>query len=1184
LRRRPGIFRREFLLIVAALPVWFFGVFGSGVAWGLQELGSEGSGSETMRSSGQEAVDDGARLLLQTESGELIPLRDLLGDDALSSLLRRAGEQRLPGYWIARLELRGKVAGELVELELDLQVMVRAKSEWVAVPLSFGDVYLTDFSHETEVEGGESVLGRVEQNQRRWSLRGAGLHRLKIHLSGRTRAGVPGVHQLNLTLPEAAASHAVFEFSGPVEFQRLPAGAVDRQTRDERGVRSAEFVGLSGAVGFAWSEVAPAVAVTPVIQVQNRMKLDLTTIPASLTGTQQLRITGAGLSEVRVRWPEGFELKEVQARNSGNISVLNNYEVSEESGVSTALIRFTGSTEGPLVLEYGLERSNRSFPQEIRVSLPVVEGANIQTGDLDLIFPAGMLVQQAQIVGAQRRRVTAEADPVAAATAFRLRSPESFILIDVAEMAAQYAETTELRVRPQGSSVVLAGEVRVNVLRGALQELLVEWQPGAAGSDWSEWSLLPGGARLIRDSKSIPLTPELLPGEAGGPSILRFMFPERQSGEFAVEFQAISELPSDISGGSAAGSTSGPAQGGGGAGSGTRGERRLLLAVPQVQGRRGQSVVLRAEDSDEYQAELLNSVSGERLRMVPAGSVSGGVVGAGDVDDRGTSWVHESPEEPVWIRLTPQRQLIRAAVTAGLSVAASGVEIRESIELEVMHRDVSEVTLMVPDSVQPVVRAAGVSEPLRAVIGKSNEWTFRLPQPTRGTLQLEVRWLRGLNTGMAGGGVMDLDLPLVLPRDARVWRLQAGTNESGLEVREDMGWDPVYSERFESAWSNSEWSSAGSVEEGDELAGVSGGRVANAASLPLRYRRLASGGSGAAPMLLLTDSRVFRGQALTSCHWYFERRPERLVIEVPAGLALESMSLGATSLTSDPGLIQAREDRSRGIVEWEVFPRVLRERIADSESPLVLRVRMRQELGAARRWLEEQELQRVRLRGETEATVMVWLVRPQEGLRTVISNSPLTSLSAVPARLFRSEAGAAEVSLRQLGAVVSAFPKEIRESAMSEGGEWLGSNGAHELCFGGGADGAVRLRVMPESMLFLVTAVLCLIVFVMLTVLPGAPAGLPIPLAAAALTGGWVISPEWSGLLLPWCVAGVVGGVGAAGLQRWAVVRKYGVSPLRRVTERPTVFGFPNYADSGLRQLNAGGGGAAAGQVEAGVG
>ena len=170
------------------------------------------------------------------------------------------------------------------------------------------------------------------------------------------------------------------------------------------------------------------------------------------------------------------------------------------------------------------------------MSLPVVEGANVQTGDLDLVFPAGMLVQQTQVVGAQRRRVTAEADAASAATAFRLRSVESYVEVHVEEMAAQYAVTTELTVRPQGGAVVLGGDLRVSVLRGALLELLVDWQSAAPGSEWSEWSLLPGRARLVRESTSIPLTPEFVAGASGAGGFLRFVFPERQSGEFVLEF------------------------------------------------------------------------------------------------------------------------------------------------------------------------------------------------------------------------------------------------------------------------------------------------------------------------------------------------------------------------------------------------------------------------------------------------------------------------------------------------------------------------------------------------------------------------------------------------------------------------------------------------------------------------
>lgn len=1171
--------------------------------------GGRNGGTAGTQSGEATALFGGAgELLLRTEEGRLIPLQDLLGAEAVNLLLMRAGEQQLPGYWIARLEMQGQVEGDVLDLDVELQVVVRAAAEWVSVPLAFGDVYLTDFQHESAVAGADAVLQVGDQNQRRWSLRGAGLHRLKFHLSGKTRSGGPGVHQLNLMLPESAASHAVFEFSRPVEIQKPPAGAVDRQTRDERGVRKVEFVGLSGAATLSWSDVAPPVAVKPVVQVQNRMKLDLTTIPASLTGTLQLQVTGSPLSEVLVTWPEGFMVKGIQARNSSGSSVLNNYVVTPESEDREALIAVAQGVDGNLTIEYEAERSNRSFPQDIRVSVPLVRDATVQTGDVELIFPAGLLVQQKKIEGAQRRRVTADTDAGAAATAFRLRSRDSFIELHVEEMEAQYAVTTELGIRPQGTSVLLTGQIRVNVLRGALQELLLDWTAMAEGSAWTEWSLLPGGARLQRSGRSIPLNPEVSPASPGAPGTLKFVFPERQSGEFLVAFQAVTEVPS-----------------------GTATDKlpvwleknRLLLQCPQVQSRRGQPVVLRTEESDDYQAVLLNAGSGERLRGVPAASsLSAGfsgvssvpagaanttgsevTAGAGEEPDsqRASSWLQEDSAQPVWIKLEPQKQMIRAAVTAGLTAAARGVEVLETIELDVLHRDISEVTLLVPESVQPVVRVAGVLEPLRAVIGKSNEWTFRLPQATRGSLLLEVRWLKAAGSGMGAVGDAalvkseeDLDIELVVPRGARIWRVLAGTSASGMEVRGGSGWEPVYSETYTSAWRHSQWS--GGPGEGLENAAATSGAEGEAVQpagrllVPLRYRRGALEGVGSGPVLALAESRLFPGQALTSCRWYFERRPERLVLDVPEELSLESIVLCGQSLNGRSGVLQAQRDTDQRLVKWEILPEVLSGLEAPAGGLVVLELRVRQELrvpagmrGIVER-LRQREIQRVRLRGESSSATLIWLLRPQSGQSVVTSTEPLASLSPLPARVFGSESGARAVSLRQLEAVMSAFPEGIRIAALECGTSWLKGSGDHDLCLGSGEDSLVRVSLVPQSLLLLVTALVCLVVFVLLTWLIRLPLGLPIPLAAAGLTGLWVAIPDWAALVLPWSISGVLAGVLGAAVQRWSLIRRFGVASLRRVTERPTVFGFPDYADSGLRSLRGVAGGSAAGQSEAAAG
>ncbi len=252
----------------------------------------------------QSGSSAGADVLLRTETGELIPLRDLLGEQVIDELLTRSQEQRLQRYTIAQSELSGNVERNLVTLRLELQIQVRPDDEWVTVPLAFGEAYVTGFAHRTDAADGQAVLGSGEQNTRQWHLSGRGLHTVSMELVGKTRSVSPGVSQFSLNLPSATASHAAITFAHAVELQKLPTGSVDKATRDDLGVRSVELWGLADAFSLTWSDVVPRVARKAVIQAENRMKLDLTTIPVALTGSQVLQISGSPVSEIQVVFPE----------------------------------------------------------------------------------------------------------------------------------------------------------------------------------------------------------------------------------------------------------------------------------------------------------------------------------------------------------------------------------------------------------------------------------------------------------------------------------------------------------------------------------------------------------------------------------------------------------------------------------------------------------------------------------------------------------------------------------------------------------------------------------------------------------------------------------------------------------------------------------------------------------------
>ncbi len=198
------------------------------------------------------------------------------------------------------------------------------------------------------------------------------------------------------------------------------------------------------------------------------MKMDLTTIPVTLSGVQTLQVTGGTVSELQIQFPEGFQLLEIAARNQSGVSVLGSFEVSPNTAGPSAIVRLTGPVEGILTVSFDLELNNRTFPQDIQVRLPQVSEARVQSGDLDIAIPPGLVTR---IDGAQRKRVTSESDTSVPLTAFRLRSADSVVVAHVEEIEAQYAVSPEIIFQPDEQNVLMTARIPVNVLRGSLLEL-----------------------------------------------------------------------------------------------------------------------------------------------------------------------------------------------------------------------------------------------------------------------------------------------------------------------------------------------------------------------------------------------------------------------------------------------------------------------------------------------------------------------------------------------------------------------------------------------------------------------------------------------------------------------------------------------------------------------------------------
>jgi hypothetical protein len=1041
-------------------------------------------------------------ILFRTPQGELIPVSDLLGNGIVEEILQRVEDQRNePRYIVSQLEISGDIDQDELRLKIDLQIQVNSVKEWITVPLALGDVYLSGPPKAvTTAIDGQSLLTIGEQNTQQWHLRGKGLHTVSMELVGKTRAVSPGVTQISLNFPAAPISHATFRFSNPVELLKLPTSTVEKATRDEQGVRTVEFWGPGPGFGMTWSQVVSRVTQKPVIQVQNRMKLDLTTIPVTLTGTQVLQISGSPVSEIQVTFPAGFQLVEADARNAAGVSVLNNFESPPTDGPVAALYRLTSALEGTLTLSFDLELTGRQFPQDIKISMPSVRDAGQQPGDLDILAPTGLLVQQTELRGVQRIRVTSEAELSVAATAFRMRSPESLIVLHVEETEAQFAVSPELSLKPDTQNVLMAVRYPVNVLKGSLLDLSIIW-PGYSAN---EWEIVPGTLRLETGKNSFPLTETTSETDK---DLLQLTFPERQSGEFAVVFNAYAPLAEVRSG-------------------------TIQLRCPEVASRRAQPFVIRTIESDEYSIRPINMGTGELLPSVP---VSGSLQNNGSEEGlKSESWLHDDPSNPIRLELPAQAPSVKAEITVGLQPRENGIEVQELIHFEIEHRDLISLQLQVPDGIRrPTVRIAGTTEPLRGTIESSN-WSFRLPESRRGSLNVEVTYLWSSPLEAAQPMSHVYKLPVIIPESTTVISILAGTSSfSGLRVPDDSTWSPVYSETFESAMQTTQAVTVVPIQWTD--------RMAVTASV--------------SPDLVFVGTNIIGGQAITSTLAVYDSFPDSLVIETPEDLKLETILLGNRPLRAsgtDAIVMPPQRVADRRVIRRTIAV----DKLDGNDGPVVFEIRVREKLPETKALWLSSLFRRASVVGESEAAPVVWCVGSQDEFQAVSASISFLSLTQRGATILPGGETVRSLADRQLQAVVSPYSEDLQNLIVERADEWLTQPGRHDLFFGSAGSGALKLYLVPHVSLLLVSALTCVLFYLTSWLFRGLTITAPVLLLICGGLAAWLFVPERTLIVAPYVAMGVLFGFVSATIQRMTSERRMRFSGSSKINEYPTVFGF----------------------------
>jgi hypothetical protein len=1045
-------------------------------------------------------------LLLKRPDGSLVPVDQLLAPEAIQQILRRSTEQTdIPLFDLSRLDATMSVAGNIVTISADLTVTVRVDREWVAVPVGFDEVHLTGFAHDGPSDDAQAVPDVSRPPRKLWHLYGGGIHHIHLDLITTTRPTSSGGQQLILSLPEATQSRVDVSFSNAVDLQQLTSESVSQRKTNEAGVVGVQFWGPDRAFNMTWSEIVKAVAAPPAIQVQNRMQLDLTTIPILLSGNQQIQISAAPVDQLQITLPADFKLLELDVRNQAGVSILNQLQTTDQANGQTLDISLTTASEGQLSVVWDAELLAASFPRDVLIQLPRVTGASVQTGDLDILIPPGLLVTQEEVSGAQRKRVAAESDGQIAATAFRVRSPESRIRLQVDEIEALYAVSPELILQPDAQNALLTVRLQLNVLRGSLLDLGFRWPGFDAGS----WQLLPRSARLLTAGSSSQLSLEKNPDD---PDSFSLQFPERQSGQFTVELKAfapLDQLPTESA----------------------------VLICPEVDSDTTQPAVVTTVESDSFTLLPLNAATGEPLDVLPDRST----IERSSVQERSsTSWLLDRLTEPIRFHVNSQAPSVTTAVAIELSPQEYGIEVRQDIAYRIEHRDLTQLSLAFPEGIRAVVHLEGEVEPLRGTVEAGDIRTYRLPQPQRGDLNLVIQYLWPLPGSTMNQDQASISLPIVLPQQTDVSLIEVGTSTVGsLRVRDNATWQPVYSQRFGTAWSSEE-----PVRE-----------------IELTWNHGAPLHPPGMPVAVLARTLVIEQSVLTTTTALFEELPTAFTFVLPGSMALQDVVVNGSSVRD--GL---RAERIAGStdVRWTVFsqpdsPPAAADSDSEAATEATITLKTRQQVPEKASWLEQITIQRPRFSTElVDIPVIQWVESP-DAVQMIPVDDTFLQLSKAPMLPLLQQRSATAV--QKIEALSSTLRSGL-QSVILDHAEAETDNGT-AVFFSDSDSNRVSLYLLPAVPLLLISAVVCLLSFLLLVLIPRIRMTAYVIVLGVLMLLSFSLAPEWAFIVAPYVIVGTLFGLVAVLFQRMTGDRQSRLLRSPHPQDIPTVFGFTEFLRPG---------------------
>ena len=351
----------------------------------------------------------------------------------------------------------------------------------------------------------------------------------------------------------------------------------------------------------------------------------------------------------------------------------------------------------------------------------------------------------------------------------------------------------------------------------------------------------------------------------------------------------------------------------------------------------------------------------------------------------------------------------------------------------------------------------------------------------------------------------------------------------------------MFSERFEASW-------------------LIQGAVS---SVPLLLRPAVSFNESSNPRFVVSRTTLTKSEATTRTLAVFRGNLTEFSFRVPAGTVPTQVSVNGAAADSVARLFKQEGDNA---VVWRaVFTEAWNNRVRQNLSPEVCAVEVttRQQILRHSSLTNQVQFDRPDFGTEAVSLPTLWMFESQENLRVVSTGAqqPLTGTSGIPLISGKSVNAA---TIREIDALLSTCSTEVQQAVHSHVDEWLHADGVQpEVFFQMSDAGGLSLILIPGVSLLLFSAVICVICFGLITVFHPSSLLFPLLFFAAVVPAVFLIWPQWTVVLLPYALIGMLLGLISLVFQRATSDRSIRWRQRSASADALTVFGVSEFLNDG---------------------